>query len=135
MKKGKVSLSVGYVTCNDRADFMAIRISDDTSNVMLVEVEVPLDKFTQILTSHFVGSLDAEFGDLSLIGKQHEFKTEWVIFDRNDFLLLINNVNKLEKNGWQSEITSDEINGRLNHHRIKENKYQVGFRRYLDVKE
>ena len=124
---GKVGVWIGRVTSNTEGAFISIEIQDEASRIRIVEVKMTLEEFAQCVTGMSLMDIPAEFGDLSLIGKQMEVKvieisgldySTWK--DRNRF------IKPFEADGWKAEDKEE-----MNHHRMSKNGYQVTFRRWV----
>jgi hypothetical protein len=107
---GKLSISR---VSNSHNSYISIQLQDANACVRVVDIEVPIELFGDIITGLGAQPVKFEAGDFSKIGKTMEFKTEQVVanyknsFNKSEVTEALKSViPAYEIDGWIAEIES-----------------------------
>lgn len=56
----KASIAISRVSCSDERQYIAMRIQDESSNIILADLEIPLDRFAQAVTGLHLDDVHCE---------------------------------------------------------------------------
>lgn len=132
------TMSISPVTCNQRPDFVSIRVREDRSSVEFFEAEVEMAEFGALITGLSGQPIRFQVRGADRLGMDLETKTEFVPCEEyprhDDNAAKDRALAPFEVEGWSAR-RSDLGNSHCSSERDGVPGYHVVFRRHVPAKE
>lgn len=137
LKKLKGKISIGKVSCSDQDDYMRIQITDDSSSIQVIEIEMSLLTFAMAITGSGYLDVDYKLSKTDNLGKKLEVKHAEITLGENDDWVEVDDqairkaIAKFEVDGWMG-CDSDAKNWHNHVARVgaPANTFRISFHRY-----
>lgn len=132
---GKGRITISRPQSSRGKEWIRIQIEDEASRSARVTVSVNLDDFARALTGLGHVAMEAEWMGTQKLGTKGENKSEVIPGIGYDSTgeELVQKASAFEVDGWEAELSDDELKGSFNFHRISKKGYTVHFFRNVPL--